>query len=344
MIYIEKKLHKDLVYYELRVQRAKELRGGFNHSNFESLDSGLKLAGLSLRDIKDQVLLLTSSIEGPCDEEMYYIVQYLARNVTPLENIRVLFSADIDTSLLPYRAISTPTALANHHNNNSFNQVEKTNFIELDRTNITHKFLCLARRPSVSRAKLVSNLRNTVNSLQCSFGVCESPEFLEYFKIYFKDQTLPIVLDNSNINNGNEQYFGDGHKSLFNIVAETSSQHTAGFWSTIFYTEKTYKSYYDAQIPLWFTVPGFVEQLRTLGFDMFDDIVDHSYDAINEENRRLKKLLESVKDLDSRYTLEDCQQLRLDLMPRFEKNYKILQHHAKLRNDIVNQAVRDLLE
>jgi ribonucleotide monophosphatase NagD (HAD superfamily) len=43
--------------------------------------------------------------------------------------------------------------------------------------------------------------------------------------------------------------------------------------------------------------PGVVEYLRTQGFDMFDDFIDHSYDSVMDTNTRIDKLFTDNIDL-----------------------------------------------
>jgi hypothetical protein len=52
-------------------------------------------------------------------------------------------------------------------------------------------------------------------------------------------------------------------------------------------TEKYLNSVYGMNFPIILCVPGAVAHLRELGFDMFDDVVDHSYDTITSPMHRL---------------------------------------------------------
>ena len=130
---------------------------------------------------------------------------------------------------------------------------------------------------------------------------------------------------------------------LFNIIIETSSQTDPNSWSSIFLTEKTFKCFDLYQIPIWFAVPGTVEQLRKLGFDLFDDIVDHSYDTITDPVLRMNFVVDQVKQLDSRYSLPDCQSLRIEMWNRLQENYNKLdqltnsytQTHDRLINELI---------
>ena len=148
---------------------------------------------------------------------------------------------------------------------------------------------------------------------------------LEKWKPLFVDHDLPLLIDGQ-INqlvqhNSARNIFST---CMFNIVVESSAQHDPGVWRSIFITEKTFKAFALKQIPLWWAVPGLVTQVRNLGFDVFDDIIDHSYDAVNDQDLRLDKLMIQIKHLDKNFSLNNCNQLRSDLMPRLEKNFDLV--------------------
>ena len=66
----------------------------------------------------------------------------------------------------------------------------------------------------------------------------------------------------------------------FNIVTETVYDEFPGL-----YSEKTLFAFLAHQIPVIIGTPRLVEKLRVAGFDMFDDVVDHSYDTMPNDCR-----------------------------------------------------------
>ena len=119
-----------------------------------------------------------------------------------------------------------------------------------------------------------------------------------------------------------EQYdiLHDFDLAIFNIVQESSvgfnsiSHNTSysknPYWSSIdsdrhFFTEKSAKSFLMGQIPLFLATPGYVQQLRKLGFDVFDDIINHDYD---KEDYVIKRCNEIYKEL-KRISLQDIKHL-----------------------------------
>ena len=76
-----------------------------------------------------------------------------------------------------------------------------------------------------------------------------------------------------------------------NIVTETQYVETPGI-----ITEKTLLALLACQIPILIGYKGIVSHCRELGFDMFDDIVDNSYDYL-DDGIRYQQALELNKDL-----------------------------------------------
>lgn len=55
-------------------------------------------------------------------------------------------------------------------------------------------------------------------------------------------------------------------------------------------TEKTLNNVYASNFPIYISSAGIVKHLQNLGFDLFDDIVNHSYDRETNPFARLQKL------------------------------------------------------
>jgi hypothetical protein len=76
-----------------------------------------------------------------------------------------------------------------------------------------------------------------------------------------------------------------------NIVTETQFYQPTGI-----VTEKTFHALIAEQIPIIIGYKGIVEHCRQMGFDMFDDLVDHSYDTIPGPER-IHAAIELNRDL-----------------------------------------------
>jgi hypothetical protein len=113
-------------------------------------------------------------------------------------------------------------------------------------------------------------------------------------------KTYPFFVDDINkvviIDNFTEQLVPRYRKATVEIITESTC-----FEPTLNFTEKFSNSVYGATLPILVANQGSVAYARSLGFDMFDDIIDHSYD--NEPNPfyRIKQAIDLNRDL-----LSDC--------------------------------------
>ena len=89
-----------------------------------------------------------------------------------------------------------------------------------------------------------------------------------------------------------------------NIVTETQYDSAPGI-----ITEKTIMAMLAEQIPIVIGYPGIVADCKQLGFDMFDDVVDTSYDQLPNEIRAEQAILRN----------QDLIQGRIDLAPYRER-------------------------
>lgn len=310
--------------------------------------SDLAISNFDLLRYKQSRIILSFLGEGQCAWDLHAVVRLF--NITHGKN-----NFAILTGALPPDGISDPPVycFTNHMVNHGDFLVNIKKHPANVATEIDRKFLCLIRRASQSRAFFASELRQRLSShdIRMSFGSHHHDYELRDYQPLFGEDSLPILLDGT-IDTSNIGKIYDvqdtWYQSLFNIVVETSSQQDHGSYRSIFITEKTFKSFAMCQIPIWFAVPGLVNQVRLLGFDMFDDIIDHSYDRIQSQANRMQQVLGQITKINEAFTLEQCAQQRILLWPRLMHNYNLLfdieqQHHEQI-NYLVHQFVTQKLE
>jgi hypothetical protein len=119
---------------------------------------------------------------------------------------------------------------------------------------------------------------------------------------------LPILV-NSNFYNGLS--LGGYHNKILNVVTENVSgfDSDCSHYNTVTFTEKAWIPLKLHQIPLYISLPGYVSTIRDLGFDVFDDIVNHSYDMEQNPFIRMKMVVDELERL-----------LKLDLIDFYNKN------------------------
>lgn len=198
---------------------------------------------------------------------------------------------------------------------NWFRNIEDYTQIKLSHERTCH-FLSLARIPRLQRVILTQEYfrRKIDHQGIISCGCDDEPD--TFNGTHYIDPDLrhkfPVLLDQGKMsrNEAWTQSTSDQFMTpLINVVIESSydamlhlDQHGAlvqysQFWDKLFFSEKTNKAFAFHQIPVFLTVPGYVHMLRQWGFDVFDDIIDHSYDTEQDPWLRIYKVADEVERL-----------------------------------------------
>jgi hypothetical protein len=101
-------------------------------------------------------------------------------------------------------------------------------------------------------------------------------------------------------------------KCPVNVVIETMYYEPKGIIS-----EKTLDAFAGIQLPIIIGHRGVVADVRRHGFDMFDDIIDHSYDTMPNETRWKAAVDLNMHVLHNQFNYND-------LLPRLKKNQEYL--------------------
>ena len=93
-------------------------------------------------------------------------------------------------------------------------------------------------------------------------------------------------------------------------------------------TEKTFMAIMGGTIPIWFGGWKNAQSLATLGFDVFEDIVDHSYETLDDPYERCTQSLERNLHL---FDLEKMQKIIKDNKHRLQHNVDLLMSNPFLQ-------------
>lgn len=120
-----------------------------------------------------------------------------------------------------------------------------------------------------------------------------------------------------------------GANSIISLVIESSYEHFNSkkhkglkywkYWSRPIITEKTTKTINCKQLPIYMAPKGYVQHLREFGFDVFDDIIDHSYDNCDDPEERIILIANELTRLISDKSIEEIKNNET-LNSRFLKN------------------------
>lgn len=106
---------------------------------------------------------------------------------------------------------------------------------------------------------------------------------------------------------------------------------------TILITEKTHHCILEMCFPIWISSPGTVHYLRKKGLDVFDDIIDHSYDLIEHPIGRIKAAIDLninlLNDINLTKSLWTKNKIRLSNNVKFiqTKFYDLITDDAKTK-------------
>lgn len=102
---------------------------------------------------------------------------------------------------------------------------------------------------------------------------------------------------------------GEYTSKVLNFITENVSgmDCSAGI---VTFTEKAWIPFKLHQIPIYSSTPNYVSTIRNMGFDLFDDVVNHSYDAEPDHLKRLQMAVDELERVRS-----------LDLVEFYKENY-----------------------
>ena len=123
-----------------------------------------------------------------------------------------------------------------------------------------------------------------------------------------------------------------------NSAVEIVNESTFDFKFGIHMTEKFINSVYGMNLPIVLGQLGIVEYCRKLGFDMFDDVVDHSYDVITRPIDRLTAAIDRNRRLleDRDFAIAAWHRCR----PRLQANYELARY--RLHDQVYNRVMSEV--
>lgn len=171
-------------------------------------------------------------------------------------------------------------------------------------------FLCFNGRPDIHRWYVLQKLHDTgllergFVSFLNRYGQIENEiifnEFISMyngsteFTRYIYDTKKLFLLDKTNdeIHNNDRTHSEDLYSSTsVSLITETYADSRSG----CFITEKSWKAIANCHFPIWIAQSGIVNAFTDMGFDVFDDVIDQSYDKILNSKDRWDTAIDSLK-------------------------------------------------
>lgn len=180
-----------------------------------------------------------------------------------------------------------------------------------------------------------------LNKLGSSFPITEVERTFLLLPIATQPKVLPLI-NSIPVNYGLRNIIGlwgvwlGGLKSMFEKSAVSLITESISYDPAMVFTEKTIYATVGLTFPIW--VGGYhqAENWKKLGFDTFDDVIDHSYQHYDTLIERcyyaIKRNLKILQDV------EHASQLRNTHMARLKAN------DAWLRSDHLGKSCREILK
>jgi hypothetical protein len=141
----------------------------------------------------------------------------------------------------------------------------------------------------------------------------------------------PEIKEEMSIRNGNFKNAETYDKLLKGIYQDTCISiitEPCFYEKEALITEKTFMAIMGGTIPIWFGGWKNAQSLTTLGFDVFEDIVDHSYETLEDPYERCTQSLERNLHL---FDLEKMQKIIKDNAHRLQYNVDLLMSNPFLQ-------------
>ena len=200
-------------------------------------------------------------------------------------------------------------------------------------TNRKYYFVCANRVMKLHRIKLLNQIYNLDTELKIitagNFNIDQYFDLPLNFPYPLSAPDEKLILD-ADFNS--QRFVPNSFKNcIFNVVTESSYENIGDVfetWSRIMITEKSIRPFRLHQLPIFLAPAGHVAYLRQLEFDLYDDLIDHTYDQCTDPNKRIDMVADQIRNLISKpidYWIKICDR-NLD---RFEYNRTHCDHVKK---------------
>ena len=285
----------------------------------------LSVANLTVEDLKYYCIIVNPNWEGHNAQDIEPFRLMLTELGFPMKQFGVLFTCYENIESLPYPAECNTLRLV--YNAHWHPILLKQNIpwqdLKMDRT-----LLVLMRRASESRCKLAKKILDKFDQKDVRITLGTFPKTIpDEWREMVNPYAYPIYVENDQATN--EEQHNPQHNLFYTapvqLVVETSNETDRLSWRSIFITEKSFKVFAWHQFPIWYAVSGLVAKIRDMGFDLFDDLIDHSYDKDTDPLTRMDSVVAEAH----RFSNLDTVALRQKHWNRLESNAQLVEQITK---------------
>jgi len=252
----------------------------------------------------------------------------------PQQHLLVFDHVNIQDALSEYPCVCLPTLLARE------NQEFIRQQISPDWNNKTKTFNFMINKPRPNRVRLLElvekfNLTNFSHSLAWTANDINSIPVTRY--VFGPEVVMTRGVRNVSFKNA-QTYQGLLQKSVFEPSCISLITEPAYEEKEAIVTEKTLMALYAGTIPIWVGGWRIADYLSSMGFDVFDDVVDHSYQHESNAELRCDRAIELNLKL---LTDFDFARRSADVS-RLQHNYNLLQQNVFLKDVLEKAQIPDI--
>jgi hypothetical protein len=255
------------------------------------------------------------------DTQCFPVEQLLKNSQCDPQSHTIIFDhvLEHDDVLKDYQLINFPSFLARE--NTEFIQQK----IQSDWSNKTVTFNFMINKPRPHRFQLLEmieefRLTDYCHSLAWQTNGVNNIPVTDY-------RFGPEVVMERGIRNGSfrnaHTYQGLLQKNVFEPTCVSLITEPVYYERETIITEKTLMAMYAGTIPIWVGGWGIPDYLKTAGFDTFDDVVDHSYQWLEDPADRCQQAIKLNLDL-LRY-FDITKRINWECRDRLRKNVELLE-------------------
>jgi len=330
----------DFIWYNIWIQHefdrvySRQVKKYWRQLFFEDLER----ANLTVEDLKQFYIIVNPNWEGHNADDVEPFRLMLSELGFPMYQFGVLFSCYEDTAKLPYPAECNTQRLIYIASWHAILKKQNINFEDLQ---MDRKLVVLMRRASESRCTIAKKILEVFDPADIRITLGTFPKTIpDEWRRLISPHPYPMYVADDR--SGEAEQYNPEHNLFYaapvQLIVETSNQTDSLSWRNIFITEKSYKTFAWYQFPIWYAVPGLVEKIREQGFDVFDDIIDHSYDNDSDPNTRMDKVVAEAH----RFSNLDTVALRHTHWQRLENNAQLVDNISKTAFTVQKQKAKKL--
>ena len=204
-------------------------------------------------------------------------------------------------------------------------------FMSLSRVNRYHRTVCtyLLCSDPISKHALISH--DSISKHSAEFMMTYDrhlyQDSIQPKKFYRWTKTLPMVIDLHNFNDNwakpTYKYLETFNRVNFHLVQETLQVNDGT--ANVFFSEKTFKCIFSMH-PFIINAQTYAHrELKNLGYELYDEIFDYSFDYIEDPFTRFRAILKTLQPIVDKLktmTKEERNRWRFSIWDKMEHNFR----------------------